>query len=150
MAPTLSEPQWFCSFFVGLWLSVGAILSFVGGWHRLAGRFPVSSSAAVQGRRFRFVSGAVGLGLLPVSYRSCLFCMVSSVGLELSVFPIFRFMHPPMFIPWSAVEEATRERWWFISVATLRLRGFSQQVRLVGKAGAAALEAYECYRDASA
>lgn len=143
---TLSDPRWFWSYFVVLWCAVGAILSLVGGWYHLASAFPVSASGTADGPRFRFASGSVGVRWLPVSYRSVLFCTVSSSGLQLSVLPLFRFMHPPMFIPWSAVESADRERWWLMTVMALSLRSTSRQVRLVGKAGTAAFEAYERHR----
>ena len=142
----LGEPPVFFAFFVALWLSIHAILSTIAGWGSLAARFPVSYPAAAQGRRFRFVSGSLGSRWFPVAYRSCLSCRVSSAGLELSVLPMFRFMHPPMFIPWSAVEEAKREQRWLLPVTVLRLRGVPHQLRLAGTAGKAAFEAYESCR----
>src|SRR5687768_8642330 len=37
------------------------------------------------------------------SLRSCLNISVSDAGLRLSVFPLFRLFHPPLFIPWDHV-----------------------------------------------
>jgi hypothetical protein len=37
------------------------------------------------------------------SLRSCLNIDVSEAGLRLSVFPLFRLFHPPLFIPWDHI-----------------------------------------------
>lgn len=128
---------------LAMWLVIGAILSTVSGWRELAGHFPASVSSAAEGRDFRFASGTLGSPALPIRYRYCLTCSVSAAGLRLSVLPLLRFMHPPMFIPWSAVERATRDVWWLATVTTLRLRGFSSQLRLAAEAGVAAFDACE-------
>ena len=137
------------TFVVAMWLLIGAILSTVSGWRELAGHFPVPGSSAVEGRQFRFASGTLGSAALPIRYRYCLTCAVSPTGLRLSVLPLLRFMHPPMFIPWSAVERATRDVWWLATVTTLRLRGFSSQLRLAAEAGVAAFDACEAARGPS-
>jgi hypothetical protein len=134
------------TFVVAAWLLIGAILSSTSGWKQLAGQFPLPAVPAIEGRPFRFVSGTVGSPAFPIRYRTCLACSVSSAGLALSVLPLLRFMHPPMFIPWSAVERATRDALWLATVTTLGLRGFSLQLRLAGEAGISAFEAYEGYR----
>jgi hypothetical protein len=134
------------AFGVALWLCVLLILSLVGGWKRIADQFPASVSPVDEGRHFRFVWGTVGSPSLPIVYRACLFCTVSPAGLKVSVFPLFRFMHPPMFIPWSAVDAASRDRWGLGTLTTLRLRGSSQRLRLMGDAGIAAFEAHEVHR----
>ncbi len=51
-------------------------------------------------------SGSVGR----VSYRSCLTVHRSAEGLFLSVLLPFRPGHPPLFIPWNAVRNATSRR----------------------------------------
>ena len=39
------------------------------------------------------------------SLRSCLNIAVNEAGLRLSVFPLFRLFHPPLFIPWEHVSK---------------------------------------------
>ena len=51
-------------------------------------------------------SGSVGT----VAYRSCLTLHVSSEGIYVSVFFLFRLWQPPLFIPWNAVYSARRKR----------------------------------------
>ncbi len=50
-----------------------------------------------------------------MSYNSCLFVRVDSVGIALSVFPLFRFFHPKLFIPWAAVSDCRKEKFWFVN-----------------------------------
>ena len=71
-----------------------AMLSIIGGWHRLAKKY--ATKAKPEGKRFYMVSGRVGI----VSYGNCLNVVVGESGLYLSMFPIFRAFHSPLLIPW--------------------------------------------------
>jgi hypothetical protein len=112
-------------FFVGMWCAVSLILSTLGGWRRLAESFPARGEPS--GRRFSMQGGRVG----PVKYGGCLTIYSSPEGLYLSVWLPFRLGHPPLFIPWDAVRNATARRSFWAerivfdvgspSVATLQL-----------------------------
>jgi hypothetical protein len=104
--------RWFFPLFIGGWLAISCFLSLIGGWHALAKRYRSTMSAS--GRLLSFASMELGRGFFPVSYRSCLFARLDSAGIGLSVFPLFRFFHPKLFIPWSAVSDCKRERFWFM------------------------------------
>lgn len=63
-------------------------------------------------QRWTFISARMGIrrgdALLGVekplfSLRNCLNIAVSEAGLRLSVFPLFRLFHPPLFIPWNHI-----------------------------------------------
>ena len=94
------DPRWFLPSFVAVWLGVCAALSFIGGWYQLAARYPATT--VPSGRVYSFVSAALGM----VSYRSCLIVRFDSAGVSLSIFPLFRFLHRSLRIPWEAVAEA--------------------------------------------
>jgi len=115
MSPT-HQPEldlrWFFPLFIGGWLAISCLLSLIGGWHALAKRY--RSAASDSGTLFSFASMGLGRGFGPVSYRSCLFVRFDSVGMALSIFPLFRFFHPRLFIPWSAVSACKQERHWFM------------------------------------
>jgi hypothetical protein len=90
-------PVWFPLFFVGLWLLVSAILSVMSGWTDLAKRF--RSSRRPEGRSLSWQ--VVSVGFVPENGVTAL--VVSPEGLYLSSFPIFRFMRPPLLVPWNEV-----------------------------------------------
>lgn len=120
---TSPDGGWFLLAFIGLWLAISGFLSLSGGWYELSKRF--KSDEAIDGRRFRLCSAAVGSRVFPVGYGSCLFAIVGRRGLALSVLFPFRFLHPRLVIPWSAVERCEEVRgWWFIRHIAVYVRGF--------------------------
>jgi len=105
--------RWFLPLFIGGWLAITCLLSLLGGWHSLARKY--RSTSRYSGKLFYFASMGLGRGFFPVGYGRCLFVRLNSDGLALSVFPLFRFFHPKLFIPWSAVSDCKRERFWFVN-----------------------------------
>jgi hypothetical protein len=97
--------------FAGMWCAVSLLLSRMGGWFRLAQEFP--AHAQPSGRRFIMQGGMVGR----VQYSGCLTIYSSPEGLYLSVLFPFRLAHPPIFIPWGAIQGARLRRFlWSESV----------------------------------
>lgn len=98
-------------YFVGLWCFVSVVLSRLGGWHRLAGKYLAATTAA--GHRYGMQSMQLGL----VNYSGCLTLHVSDGGIHLAVWLLFRLAHPPLFIPWSEMRNAVvKKHWWVSSV----------------------------------
>ncbi len=95
-------------FFLGMGCAISLLLSTLGGWRRLAESFPARGQPS--GRRFILQSAKVGL----VHYSGCLTLYSSPEGLYLSVWWPFRLGHPPLFIPWHAVHNATIRRFLWI------------------------------------
>jgi len=86
------------------WCFVVGLVSHIGGWSRLARRFPEdprTRTANREGTTHHGVSGRIGVA----SYRHVLTVRTTPEGLHLSVMPLFRSGHPSLFIPWSAVRE---------------------------------------------
>lgn len=102
----------FCLF----WCVVLYILSRMGKWAALAGRYRVS--AVPFGKRFVCQSGKVGV----VNYNSCLNVIVSGDGLYLSIFPLFRPWHPPLLIPWSDLLNLKEKKMlWFLKFMEMQV-----------------------------
>jgi hypothetical protein len=141
-SPLFIEPQWFFLFFAVMWFGICALLSVLSGWSGLAARFRTAQVRV--GERFRFASGSMGASMrFPVNYRSCLFFTVANTGLLLSVFFPFRFLSPPLFIPWSEVESIATQHVWFSELAVVRIRGSSIKIMIRGRVGQAVSKAYE-------
>jgi hypothetical protein len=111
-SPDLSEPQWFLPLFALMWFGIGGLLSVLSGWWSLASRFPAADS--IKGENYRFVSGSMGLGFFPVNYGSCLFVTINEKGFRVAILFLFRFLSPPLFIPWAQVESVAEKRFLFM------------------------------------
>lgn len=101
-------------YFVALWCFVCVLVSYIGGWTALARGFRCRS--IFVGERWRFQSAAMRFG---AHYGNCLTVGGSDQGLYLSPMFLFRFMQPPLLIPWHEV--AVARRWQFLLVRRVRL-----------------------------
>lgn len=80
------------------------------GWGALSEVY-TSAGGFTRMRRWTFISAWMGvregdslLGRRPLfSLMSCLTIAVNETGVRLSLFPLFRLCHPPLFIPWDHV-----------------------------------------------
>ena len=92
--------------FVAFWLGISWFIS-LNGWSQLSKHFRASeavsqapaTSFSMQSGTLRKV-GSVGFG---GNYRGALTIRCGPAGLGLSVMPLFRFGHPPLLVPWSAL-----------------------------------------------
>lgn len=126
--PTYMEPQWFVPLFVLLWFTLCGLLAQLSGWRSLAGRFPAQSQ--VEGERFRFSSGSMEASpWFPVSYSGSLFVTVGKAGLGMSLLFLFRFLNPPLFIPWEQVESVQEKPGFFGRRALVRFKHSSSNNR---------------------
>jgi hypothetical protein len=149
VTPKILEPQWFFPFFVVLWFSISALVSRVSGWTKLAERFRAANG--LDGERFRFASASIGaLSWLPVGYSGCLFFTVGRTGFRMSVFFPFRFLTPPLFIPWAQVEVVTEQTSWLAHRVVVRIRGYSSKISVLGHAGKSIAHAYGRFRSTQA
>ncbi len=83
-----------------LWLGVTGLIGALG-WRPLHRRFPAGPWPGYgEGTRLGMQSARVGL----MSYRSTLNAVLTDEGLYLRPIKLFAFNHPPVFIPWEAVE----------------------------------------------
>lgn len=116
------------------WLLACAAASMLGGWYELASLY--ASRQPLEGRKFTLSSGSIGRAM---QYGGCLFATVGAAGIAVSVLFIFRFMHPRLVIPWSAIERCEKTRGWFMDRVALRIVGFDRPLFLGGALGDAVL-----------
>ncbi len=102
-------------YFVALWLLVGATISLIGGWHSLAGRY--RAQAPFTGMKRTMQSGQMRW---LANYNNVLTLGVNQEGLYLASMFLFRFMHPPLLIPWSEIT-ITRSKGWFLEYVTFTM-----------------------------
>jgi len=131
--PSDVDLRWFFALFVGGWLAICCLLSVIGGWHPLAKKYRSTTSSS--GKLFAFASLGLGRGFGPVSYRSCLFVRFDSAGIALSVFPLFRFFHPRLFIPWSGVSDCKQARHWFMNSTAVYVSEPPVRILFLGRLG---------------
>ena len=132
--------KWFLLFTALFWLGIVALKSVGGGWHRLASRF--RSPADVNGDKFRFASMYIRTGALPVSYINCLFVTVNPTGIRLSILFLYRFLHPPLFVPWSAVERVMPEELGSLTHIAVHLRGLDTSLLFTEPVGTKLVAAF--------
>ena len=90
--------------FVGVWIVVLALLSQMSDWPKLAATY--RAQRPPSGKCLPLQGGKIG----GVWYRGCLTIYTSEDGLYLSVWPIFRFREPPLFIPWTDIRNRRERR----------------------------------------
>ena len=85
---------------------------------------------------------SLGSGLFPVNYGNCLFVTVGHLGLALSVLFMFRILHPPLLIPWSAIEAVRPEKFWFMTRIAVYVRGLNKRLLFPRRVGKKILETF--------
>ena len=81
-----------------IWAGVCFVISRLG-WSKLAAHF--RTEIAPEGQHFSMVSGRVA----HASYGNVLTVGITPQGLYLSVMLLFRAGHPPLLIPWEAIQD---------------------------------------------
>jgi hypothetical protein len=104
-------------YFLTLWLGAGAIISCIGGWFALSKlyRAQVQFGGATWGRqsgRMRWLT----------NYNNVLTLGASRDGLYLAMNFLFRFMHPPLLIPWAEIK-VRKSTGWFFEYVTFTMGG---------------------------
>jgi len=97
------------------WLLVGTIISFVGGWFSLSKLY--RARMPFHGMKWRMQSGQMRW---LTNYNNVLTLGVSQDGLYLAPMFLFRFMHPPLLVPWSEIK-VRRNKGWFFECVTLTM-----------------------------
>lgn len=112
----VEHPQFFVIFFIAGWVSVLYLIALASGWDSLAKRFRFKGR--FYGEIFSFRSARMRFY---VHFGNCLDIGADESGLYLAVFPIFRFGHPPLLIPWSEVSVISGENGVIFKKRELRL-----------------------------
>jgi hypothetical protein len=98
-------------YFLCLWFLVAATISLIGGWFSLAKVY--RTRVPFDGVEWRMQSGQMRW---LANYHNVLTFGVSPQGLYLASMFLFRFMHPPLLIPWSEIKVRRKKGWVFETV----------------------------------
>jgi len=118
-------------YFLSLWLLVGAAISSVGGWFSLARVY--RAQAAFTGAKWSMQSAQMRW---LARYNHVLTIGASPQGLYLASMFLFRFMHPPLLIPWSEIKVRRKKGWVFESVTFTMGHELAIPLRIRGRLGA--------------
>lgn len=97
-------------------------ISKIGGWSKLAKKF--RSQYPFAGRTWNFRSARMRWS---TNYNGCLTVGADQSGLFLTMFFLFRFAHPPLFIPWNEITNTGTQRILFLKFVQLKL-GNEEQI----------------------
>lgn len=122
---------WFFVFFLAMWCTITGLLSTLSGWRSMATHWRAQGENS--GNIYRFVSGTIGAKSFPVRYGSCLTITVSEQGMGLVVLFPFRFMSPPIFIPWSQIVSITDGKTFFVRHVLIQPHNHWARIKLHGR-----------------
>jgi hypothetical protein len=95
-------------YFITLWFLVAIIISYTGGWRSLSKTY--RTQVPFNGAKWRGQSGQMRR---LTNYNGVLTLGASQEGLYLACMFLFRFMHPPLLIPWSEIKVRRKKGWVF-------------------------------------
>ncbi len=136
--PVDPEGPWFLPFFAFVWLAMNVVLAFSSGWISLAKSFRAQTSLPPE--RFRFASASIGRHWFPVGYGNCLTISVSSHGIGFAAALPFRFLSPPLLIPWSQISQVSRGEYFFVPTVRIRLKEHWVMIQVRGQVGEKVVE----------
>jgi hypothetical protein len=127
----------FVIFFPILWLGITALISVISGYGALARKYP--GQPQLPPGAWTNQTGSFGTS----RYKKTLTIGVTPEGLFLWVMFLFRFQHPPIFVPWNEVEVGEPQSAWGFGTTTEVTFPQLQDMRIQigGKAGEAVAEA---------
>jgi len=91
--------------FIILWICVCKLISATGGWRILARDYRANS--LFDGQKLWLKSATMRRW---TNYNNCVNIGANNYGLYLSVLPLFRVGHPPLFIPWADISTEAASR----------------------------------------
>ena len=100
---------------VTLWLVVSAIVSYMSGWFALSELY--RTRAPFDGAKWRWQSAHMRW---LTHYNNVLTLGATQESLYLAVMPLFRFMHPPLLVPWNEIR-VRRSKGWFVEYVTFTI-----------------------------
>jgi hypothetical protein len=124
--------------FVALWLLATGLASVLGGWHAIAERYAAPDAFEATGQRMRFRTILFRrLPWLPARYRGCVTISLTPGALHIAVPSVFRFRHPPLLIPWTAIARCEEGSFLGFRWTDMEVRDEDPTIRIFGAAGEA-------------
>ncbi|MEO8501430.1 MAG: hypothetical protein ABI565_10990 [Vicinamibacteria bacterium] len=113
--------------FAFMWLLVGALLAHASGWPALAARYP--GETRPEGGVLR---GQV-MGIGPINENNVTYLIPTASGLYIYAMFLFRFLRPPILIPWQEVVYESSHKFLWVKFHKLRLAGGLSTLRVKDK-----------------
>ena len=98
----------FALYFIGLWVLVSTFISLIGGWFSLAKLY--RTRVPFEGVKFRLWTCQMRWR---THYSNVITTGANQEGLYLTTMFLFRFKHPPLFIPWTEIRVQRTKGWLF-------------------------------------
>lgn len=95
-------------FFVAMWTLTTWLMSLLGGWGRVGRAYP-AEGRPTQGRVLGGVTGMFGVA----RYKFVLTVITTETGLYIENRKVFRFGHPPLFIPFAVMHDLRKQTLFF-------------------------------------
>lgn len=95
-------------FFSALWVGITLLMSFIGGWGKVAKQYPAFGPPPT-GAVLRHVTGMFGVA----SYKRVLTVITTETGLYIENRWVFRPGHHPLFIPFTAIHNTRKQTLFF-------------------------------------
>lgn len=102
------------------WCFVIWLVGKMSGWQALAEKYPGGGQADDPMVRWKWWQ-SMGMRAR-CSYNNCLILGISPKGLALRMPLVFRIGHPPILLPWQAIESAETGKIWWVKTIRLHLR----------------------------
>jgi hypothetical protein len=93
------------------------LISMISGWWSLSKDY--RANFPFNGKKLRMKSAAMRWG---TSYGGCLTIGANREGLYLTISPMFRIYHPPLFIPWKDISTENGKQLKFFNVVKFIFR----------------------------
>jgi hypothetical protein len=112
--------------FIPFWMFGGWLSSVISGWGKLAEKYPDYDSSQAPWKGWRW--GKFGW----VDYKSCIWVSADMRGLHIKTGPLFLFraFHPPICIPWSAIDRVEIRQILWVKVFVFRFDKVNVKVEL--------------------
>jgi hypothetical protein len=64
------------------------------------------------------------------SYKGCIWIAINQDGIHLKTGPLnlFRPFHPPLYIPWSAIQSVKPKKYWLVNVLELDIKNINNKM----------------------
>jgi len=92
------NPFYWAIFFLVFWLLLNFIVSRLTGWAQMAAHYRNAGDLPEKVWRFQTITTRWGMG-----YKGCTNVGADSRGVYISFGFLFRFGHPPIFVPWGDI-----------------------------------------------
>ncbi|HKR66909.1 MAG TPA: hypothetical protein VJZ00_24495 [Thermoanaerobaculia bacterium] len=97
----------FIVLFIGSWIGIAYVISFMGGWGALAAQYPAPDDL-VTDRNWNFRSARLRAN---TRYNGAISIGTNPRGIRFSMIFLFRPGHKPIFVPWGDVTVTSEKRW---------------------------------------